>query len=70
MTVEEFEKAIRQIPGKDGFWKESTYDAFHAIAWSLVSGNGMWPQAMSYEDAIEMLTELYHAVAEEFGGKA
>jgi hypothetical protein len=53
---------IDEIPGEQGFWKNSTQSAYYRAAdWLL--GRGV-PE----NDIVDLLNTLYHATAEEYGG--
>ena len=52
---------IKQIPGGDGWWKESSEDTFNKVAQDLVS------HGFSPEQAIEILSDLYWATASCYG---
>lgn len=52
---------IEAIPGSDGFYKSRTADTF------LGAANELRDVGMKEDDVIDLLTNLYHAVAGEFG---
>ena len=52
---------IKQIPGDDGFWNKSTEVTFKKTAQKLLD------KGFGHDEVIEMLSNLYSAVASEFG---
>lgn len=58
---DDLKQKIKEIPGEDGFWKESTIDAF------LFAGERMVTAGMEESDILEILEKLYRAVSDEYG---
>lgn len=56
------DRIINEVPGGDGFWKGSTEDAY------LQAGKFLLDRGFTLMETLEMLTTLYGATAEEFGG--
>ena len=52
---------IDAIPGKEGYWKSSTRDAFNRFAQRLLSLN------MTEDEVVDFLTGIYRAVSQEYG---
>ena len=59
--MSDIDEKIDKIPGHDGWWKSRTRVTFYDAAAVLVC------RGMSDDQAVELLQELYDAVAEEFG---
>lgn len=55
------DEKVDAIPGDDGWWKTSTGIAFRGRAHELVR------RGFSEDEAIELLSDLYEAVSEEYG---
>lgn len=53
---------ILEIPGGDGFWKSSSEETFLRVA-EMLSGEGL-----SDDDITYVLSELYYATANCYGG--
>jgi len=53
---------VKEIPGKDGFWSSSSEETFQEAAMLMTK------RGLDVEDTIEILTDVYSAVANEFGG--
>ena len=64
MIEKSFEERILSIPNNndgDGFYKTETGDKFIEYAETLTN------QGFSEEDTIELLTDIYHTVSNEYG---
>lgn len=55
------EAAIDAIPGGEGWWRTMNYEIFVKLANTLVS------RGIASEEAVDILTAAYQAVADEFG---
>jgi len=51
-----------ELPNEDGWWDESNAKKYHKAAGTLLS------LGMSVEDIKAILSDLYNAVVDEFGG--
>lgn len=61
MTTDDLRHQIDTIPGADGWWHEDNADTFHDIASQLIE------RGWTVNDAIDLLTSAYCAVANEHG---
>lgn len=61
MNAQALKRAIKRIPGEEGWWKSEGQEKFQAHAERLIT-LGMTP-----EEAVEFLTDLYWTTAGEFG---
>ena len=59
---EKFPRQVKKISGSDGFWRSSTEDTFLRIADKLLE------KGLSQDEILDILSSLYSAVANEFGG--
>lgn len=62
MEYDEFEKQLKTIPGDDGFWKNSTKDAYMDVADKMIE------KGFTRQETLDLLSLLYQATADEFGG--
>jgi hypothetical protein len=62
MTNQELMQGIEEIPGSDGWWKESSKNSFENKALTLVE------KGFTHEEALCFLEELYWDVANCYGG--
>jgi len=61
MSNEQLIDRIAEIPGNDGWWKVSSQETFESVAFRLIGAG------MRAEEVIDLLTEVYAAVSDEFG---
>jgi hypothetical protein len=57
-----FTERIRKIPGPDGFWKSSSEDEYVRAGFLLTK------KGFTEDEAVELLSELYYAAANCYGG--
>ena len=62
LVSEDLKKKIHEIPGDDGWWKQSGCQGFIEIAKRLST------LGVSEEAILEMLSSTYGIVSEEYGG--
>lgn len=56
------DRICNEVPGEDGFWVSSTEEAF------INAGKFLVDRGFTLMETLELLTTLYGATAEEFGG--
>jgi len=61
MNKKEFYSLIDEIPGGDGWWKNSTGEAYKKAGDTLVE------KGFTYDEVIDLLSDLFDATSEEFG---
>lgn len=59
--MKELKKRIKNIPGEDGWWKESGEENFNKIAKRLIDRD------FTEDEVIDILEECYWVVSEEYG---
>jgi hypothetical protein len=55
-------RIVNEIPGGDGFWRSSTEEAY------IQAGTFLVDRGFTLMETLELLSTLYGATAEEFGG--